>query len=175
MPQPNEIFQNSRVYSITFSDQECSGVAARDVFELTGSTNSRYRLHQVELSQHTNVIGASAERLKVEILTGGAGAKAAGGTAGVPLKYGDRGATALTTGSFNSTTVGLASTDETLRHADTWPLEKNFDYCPPADKRVQCGLGERLSVRLGINAAAIGFSGTIVWEEIGKVPGENET
>ncbi len=167
--------ERGTLYSITFSDQECSGVAARDVFELTGSTNSRLRLHEVNLSQHVNVVGASAERLKVEVLTGGAGTKAAGGVAGVPIRFLDKGATALTTGSFNSTTIGLASSDETLRHGDTWPLNENFNYCPASDKRIQTALGERLSVRLGINAAAIGISGSIVWEEIGKVPGENDS
>jgi hypothetical protein len=160
------------LYSVTFSDIECSGVAERDVFDIQGSTETRLRLHQVELSQHSEVAGASEERLPVEILTGAVVASS-GGTAGVPTRYLDRGATSLVSAAYNATTVAGAASDETLRWGGAWPINECFNYEPASDKRIQTGLNENLSVRIGVPADALSLNGTIVWEEIGKVPGES--
>jgi|ETNvirenome_6_85_1030632.scaffolds.fasta_scaffold01563_5 hypothetical protein len=165
--------RKTNIYSMTFSDIECSGGAERDIFELQGSTDTRIRLHSVELSNNTNYVGSSGERLAVEIISGGT-STAVGGTVGAPLNFLDRGATALVTGTYNSTTVGGAG-GETLRYGGNWPVggENDFSYEPASDKRIQTGLNEQLAVRIAENAVAMGISGTIVWEEVGKVPGES--
>jgi hypothetical protein len=172
-------YHQGSIYSVTFSDLECSGVAERDVFEITGSTDTRFRLHSVEMSQHAgNIVGASAESLKVEILVG-ATKDAAGGDSAVPRRYEDQGATALCTVSVNSTTVGGNAGSEVLRYADAWHLNEKYVYRPPIHERIQVGLSvasdneQRLSVRLEHPAAGIALNGTIVWEEIGKKPSES--
>jgi len=164
--------ERGNLYSCVFSDIECSGVAKRDIFEIQGSTNTRVRIHQVKLSQHTIVVGSS-ERVSFELITGGS-ATATGGTAGAVNRFLDKGATALCTATFNSTTLG-ADAEGTLRDADNWVVggDLDFNYEPASDKRVQSGLNENVTVRLGINAANMGISGSIVWEETGKVPGES--
>lgn len=161
------------LYSVTFSDIECSGVAKRDVFEIQGSTNTRVRLHQVKLSQHTILTGSS-ERVSVEVLTGGT-STAVGGVVGVVNRFLDKGATALCQATYNSTTAGSSGGLEVLREAENWTVgaEQDFNYEPASDKRIQSGLNEQMTVRLGINAANMGISGSIVWEETGKIPGES--
>ena len=171
-----ETFPNrGPLYTVSFSDQECSGVALRDLFEILGATDTRYRLHQLELSQHSEVAGASDEKYLIEIYSATAAATpSSGGTAGAPTRYLDKGATALCTANYNATQVGGTSTDETLRWSGVWHANESFNYEPATDKRIQVGLSGRLTVRMPtVPADALSLNGTIVWEEIGKVPGES--
>tara|TARA_Y100000310_G_scaffold225274_1_gene227310 strand:- start:764 stop:1297 length:534 start_codon:yes stop_codon:yes gene_type:complete len=163
------------IYSVSFSDLECSGVKERDIFELQGTINTRISLISVDLSQHSEVAGASEESIPVEILTGGVGARAVGGTTGAPVRFGDnsKGATALAECVYNSTDAGLAATDETLRHGDAWHLNKKFVHSPPVYARIGSSINGRIAVRIGVPADAISINGNIVWQELGKVPGES--
>ena len=163
---------HGNIYTAAFSAQESSGVAERDIFELKGTTDTRFKLLGFTLAQHTEVAGASESRVSLEVLTG-ATAAAAGGSTLASLAYNEqaRQSTAKVVCVHNSTTVA-STVSETLRWAGAWPQHENFEYKPPRHMQIESRLDGQLNVRMSIGSTML-ISGTITWQETGKVPGES--
>ena len=164
---------HGRIFTAAFSAQISSGAAERDIFELKGSTDTRMKLLGFTLAQHTEVAGASETRCPIEVLTGAVTA-AAGGSTLPSLRYDGHpvGATAKAVCVHNSTTVAGAASDETLRFADAWNMFEKYEYKPPRHMQIESSLNGRINVRMGIGSSML-ISGTITWQETGKVPGES--
>lgn len=160
-----------QIYSVAFSSADSSAVA-KDIFEITGSTKSSFKLHEVHLGQIAAALTSSAiETLTVSIYRG-ATVAAAGGATATPRHIDARtSATATFAVLLNSSSPGSSSTSAHLLFSRPWNTQEPFVYRPAPEDRPVCKLTQRLQVRLGAPAAAIVIGGTIIIEEVGRVPG----
>lgn len=156
------------IYVATFAAVEVS--AAQDVFEIVAPADSRVAIREIRLGQYSDVGDAAAEMLSVRIIRGYT-TSGSGGSSVTPVNLApESGALAASsTVEANNTTVALNGTGVVLL-ADSFNIAGGFRYYPVPDERIQVGVSQRLVVRITAPTDALTMSGTLVFEEIGKMP-----
>ena len=169
----------SNIYSISFSSV-ATVAAAVELFDVKGSTLSNFRLTSLTFGQIAAALSSSAiESLAVGVYRGSTLSSSATGlnfTTVNPVNLDSQSeATARLTAIVNSSLTGSSGAAASLLLSQPWNTQTTFVWKPRCDKGVDerptMALGERLQVRLGAPAAAIIVGGTMVVEEIGRVPG----
>ena len=160
--------KQGNLFAVTFSAVAVS--AAQDLFELVAAASSKLVLREVRLGQYSDFGDAAAELLSVLIIRNYT-TSGSGGSAFTPLPFnGISGArVAVTTAEINNTTVATAGTPETMV-ADSFNIATGWLYRPPADERIILEPSKRLVVRVTVPADALTMNGTLIFEEIGKIP-----
>lgn len=161
-----------QMYAVSFSSANSSAVA-KDIFEITASTLSSLVIHSVEIAQVAAALTSSAiESLTVAVFRGATDADG-GGSTGTPVNLNGRSsATATFLTQINSSSPGSSAGGAAkLVFARPWNTQTPFVWRPPVNERPTCKLSQRLQVRLGAPAAAMVIGGTIIVEEIGRIPG----
>ena len=162
------------LYSVAFSSVNATGVA-KELFEIIGSTLSSFRVWGLTIGQIAAALSSSAiETLTVGLWRGST--VGSSGTAVTPIRLNARSsATASFTALINSSALGATAASAQLVLAKVWNTQNDFVWQARADgdidERPVCILGQRLHVRLGAPAGTIALGGTLLIEEIGRLPG----
>mgnify|MGYP001594984925 CR=1 FL=1 len=157
------------LYSVAFASAESSAVD-KDIFMITASTKSNFRVRELVLAKLGAALSATAQEILSVLIRRGSSVASAGGATAVPRNLDARSdSTATFTTLVNSSTPG-SSTGEII-YSGSWNTLERFVWRPPKNESPVCILSQRLQVRLGTPAAAINLVGTMIVEEIGKAPG----
>lgn len=163
-----------QTFSVSFSSHQASGVV-KDVFEITPSTESNIALREVRLGKIAAALSVGAslkEALLVTVWRGSTDADIGGSTISGVLLDGRRESTHTFAAQQNSSTPGSSETGPgiELLYSQSWNTELPFIWRPVKEERPICKLSQRLQVRLGASTGAIVISGSMVVEELGKMP-----
>ena len=165
------------IYSYSFSAVNATGFD-KDLFDLVGSTTTRWRLISVLVTKST--IG-STEGVAIQLYRGSTLSSTGAGTILAPTKYDGRSSsTSSIICNSNSTAPGSSGTSAALLCADALNDYHPFLYQPYRDDirddrpvftniGSSAGVGERFQVRLKASGASMQINGTVVIEEIGNV------
>lgn len=157
------------IYTATFSAVAVS--AAQDLFEITAPSNSQVVIRELRLGQYSDFGDAQAEILSVLIMRGHT-TTGSGGSTVTPSNLSPK-ATALSASSTvkaNNTTVATNGSPQTMI-ADTWNEQFPFLHLPRREECIVLDNNARLVVRITAPADAITMNGTLMFEEIGQIPG----
>lgn len=143
---------------------------AQDLFFVTAPSNSRVAIREIRLGQTSEAGDTEAELLSLTLMRGSTSV-AAGSTVTPRNVRGHTGAPiAGTAVSAPSTT--LASTDSAaLMLADAWNVAAGWWFNPPAAERPVIEPAQTMLLRMSAPADAMTINGTLVFQELGKVPG----
>ena len=171
------------IYSVAFSSINATGVVS-DLFYVKGSSLSGMRILGLTLGQVAAALSSSAiENLTVSIYRGSSlsstgdasgGTTSSAGTLVVPVNINQRSeATASFLAYAYSTAPGSSGVIAELLHSSPWNTQRQFVWRPYKEAlgKPTVSLGERLQVRLSAPAATIVVGGTLLLEEIGRIPG----
>lgn len=140
--------------------------AQQDLFEIVAASDSITIIHQVILSQSTEVGDAQEEGLAV-LMKRGQTTSGSGGTAPTPNPLETGSAAYGGTVEVNNTTKASAGTILTT-HAEAWNVRGPFMYLPTPEMRPVLGPGTRMTVELATTPAdSITMHGTLIFEELG--------
>lgn len=144
--------------------------AAQDVFEIVAPASSRLTIREIRLGQYSDPGDAQAEMLSVQIIRGYT-TSGSGGASVTPVNLSPVSGAAAATATVerNNTTVAQDGTGSVLL-ADTFNVMGGWRYYPVPEERIEVGVSQRLVVRITAPADALTMNGTLVYEEIGKVP-----
>ena len=156
------------IYVATFAAVVVS--AAQDVFEIVAPASSRLMIREIRLGQYSDPGDAQAEMLSVQIIRGYT-TSGSGGASVTPVNLSpvSGAAAAVATVERNNTTVAADGTGAVLL-ADTFNVMGGWRYYPVPEERIEVGVSQRLVVRITAPADALTMNGTLVYEEVGKVP-----
>jgi hypothetical protein len=156
------------IYVASFSAIAVS--AAQDVFELTAHASSRVALRELRLGQYSDAGDSEAELLSVLILRGYT-TSGSGGAAMTPANIsGHSGAPAAVTVVERNNTTGASTGTPAVLLASAWNVQDEYLWLPDPDARPIIEVSTRVVVRITAPADALTTNGTLVFEEIGKVP-----
>lgn len=153
----------ARMYTASFSGVAVT--ALQDLFEIVAPSTGVAIIHQVDISQGTDVGDAEEEMLLVHIRSG-ATTSGSGGSipSAVPILLGD--AAADSTVEANNTTKASGGTIVT-HWSFYWNIRVALQMIFTPETRPVVTAGARLTVELdSAPADSITMSGTLVWEEI---------
>ena len=140
--------------------------AQQDFFELVAPADAVVVVHQVHLSQSSDVGDAAEEGLSV-LFKRGATTSGSGGSTPTPVPLEAGFAAAGSTVEANNTTKASAGTIVTL-HAEAWNIRSPFLWLPPPELRIVLSPSQRFTVELGTTPAdSLTVNGTLYFEEIG--------
>lgn len=144
--------------------------AAQDVFEIVAPASSRLLIREIRLGQYSDPGDAQAEMLSVQIIRGYT-TSGSGGASVTPVNFSpvSGAASPLATVERNNTTVAQDGTGAVLL-ADTFNVMGGWRYYPVPEERIEVGVSQRLVVRITAPADSLTMNGTMVYEEVGKVP-----
>ena len=144
--------------------------AAQDVFEIVAPASSRLLIREIRLGQYSDAADAQAEMLSVQIIRGYT-TSGSGGASVTPVNFSpvSGAASPVATVERNNTTVAQDGTGAVLL-ADSFNVMGGWRYYPVPEERIEVGVSQRLVVRITAPADALTMNGTLVYEEIGKVP-----
>ena len=153
-----------RMYTAQFN--EVAVTAQQDFFELNAPADAVVVIHEVHLSQNTEVADAAEEQLLV-LFKEGATTSGSGGTTptAVPRSKGDPafGGTV----EANNTTKATAGTIVT-HEPHNWNIRAPFDRIFTPETRIELSPSGRFTVELAKTPAdSVTISGFIVFEEVG--------
>ena len=156
------------IYVATFAAVVVS--AAQDVFEIVAPASSRLTIREIRLGQYSDPGDAEAEMLSVQIIRGYT-TSGSGGSAVTPVNFSpvSGAASPVATVERNNTTVAQDGTGAVLL-ADTFNVMGGWRYYPVPEERIEVGVSQRLVVRITAPADSLTMNGTMVYEEVGKVP-----
>ncbi|SEG45077.1 hypothetical protein SAMN04489712_105285 [Thermomonospora echinospora] len=142
--------------------------AQQDLFELTAPSTRAVVIHQVVLSQSTEVGDAQEESLSVLLRRGSsATTSGSGGGTATPARLQSGFAAAGSTVEINNTTKMSGGTITTV-HSENWNVRAPLVILPPPELRIVLSPGERFTVELAATPAdSFTVSGTLYFEEIG--------
>jgi hypothetical protein len=153
-----------RLYTAVFNNVAVSAV--QDLFELVAPADSVVVLHDIHLSQNTDVGDAAEEVLRIE-LTSGHTTSGSGGSSvtPVPVNFGD----AAFGGTCEANNTTQASAGTIVTHAVwNWNIRVGFDKVFTPECRPVLSPSRRMCLELpAAPADAVTMSGTITFEEIG--------
>ena len=162
------------VFTAAFSAVAIS--VAQDLFEIVAPANSRVRLLEIDIGQYSDFGDAQAEILSIAIHRGHT-VSGSGGSTVTPENLDPYSRAAGTTVEANNTTV--ATTSGKLLWATGWHIQAGFlwspaEYAPrgvPAFRRhILIKPSQRLVIRITAPNDEITTNGSILFEELGKVP-----
>ena len=153
-----------RMYTAVFA--AVSVTAQQDFFEVNAPADSVVVLHEINITQTSDVGDAAEEMLSLAIKSG-ATTSGTGGTTptAVPMSLGD----AAFGGSVevNNTTKALGGTIVT-HYRESFNIRSGFKYLPTPETRKPLSPSARLTVELVTTPAdALTMDGTITFEEVG--------
>lgn len=152
------------MYTAQFSGVSVS--AQQDFFELVAPSDAVVIVHQLVLSQSSEVGDAQEEGLLVQ-LKRGATTSGSGGTTVTPVPLQAGFSAAGSTCEANNTTKSKDGTIVTL-HSEAWNVRAPFVWLPPPEGRIVLSPSARFAVELGTTPNdAITMSGTLYFEEYG--------
>jgi len=151
-----------RIYTVQFTGVAVT--AQQDLFELTAAADKPIRIHEIGLSQSTEVGDAQEEGLSI-LLKQGQTTSGTGGTAPTPIPRDVDDAAAGFAAEVNNTTK--ASTGTIVTHyAWNWNVRVPFQVIFTPETRPYAKGQRRLTVELGTTPAdSITMSGYMVVEE----------
>lgn len=153
-----------RIYTAQFNG--VGVVPSQDLFEIVASSAVVIQIHELGLSQLTEVADAAEEMLLI-LLKSGQNAAGSGGTAPTIVKreFGDGGPVA--TVAANNTSKASGGTIVT-HYAWHWNVRVPFQMIWTPETRPILSPSRRATVELATVAAdSITMAGYLVWEEIG--------
>jgi hypothetical protein len=151
------------MYSATFSGSAFT--AAVDAFELVAPADAIVVIHELELSQGTELGDAAEEQLLI-LLRRGFTASGSGGTAFTPLPINFGDAAFGGTCEFMNTTQ--ANTGTVTNHfAGYWNIRVPFQKIWTPETRIILSPSQRLVVTLPAPTDSVTLGGTLTFEEIG--------
>ena len=153
-----------RIYTVQFTGVAVT--AQQDFFEIVAPSDAIVVIHEIELSQSTEVKDAEEEGLSV-LLKSGSTTSGNGGTTptAIPKEFGD--AAFGGTCEVNNTTKATAGTIVT-HYAWDWNVRIPFIKIWTPETRPILSPSRRMTLELGTTPAdSITMSGTITIEEIG--------
>lgn len=153
-----------RMYTAVFNNVAVTAI--QDLFELVAPADAVVVLHDIHLSQNTDVGDAAEEILRIE-LTAGHTTSGSGGSAvtPVPLSLGD--AAFGGTCEANNTTQASTGTIVT-KYVWNWNIRGPFDKIFTPETRPMISPSARMCIELpAAPADSITMSGSITFEEIG--------
>ena len=153
-----------RIYTAQFTDVAVSAI--QDLFEIVAPADAIVVIHDLHLSQKSDVGDAAEEILNIQ-LTSGHTTSGSGGSAptAIPVELGD--AAFEGTVEANNTTQAVSGTIVTHYSWD-WNIRGPFDKIWTPETRPILSPSRRACVELpAAPADAITMSGTITFEEIG--------
>lgn len=152
------------LYSVPFAGVAVT--AQQDLFELTAPADCIVMIHQVILTQSTEVGDTQEEGLSI-LLKRGATTTGSGGSTVTPGPTEFGFAAAGSTAKVNNTTKATAGTIVTL-HAENWNVRSEKLILPTPELRLVLSPSQRFTVELATTPAdSITMSGTLYFEEIG--------
>jgi hypothetical protein len=152
------------MYSVVFTGVAVT--AQQDFFEITAPSDAVVYIHNVVLSQSSEVGDAQEEGLSL-LFKRGATTTGSGGTTptAVPTEFGSPASGSVC--KVNNTTKATAGTITTL-HSENWYIRGPFPGLPTPEIRHVLSPGQRYTVELATTPAdSITVSGTLYFEEIG--------
>jgi len=153
-----------RMYTAVFNNVAVTAI--QDLFEVVAPADSVVLLHDIHLSQNTDVGDAAEEVLRVE-LTSGQTTSGSGGSAptAIPVSFGD--AAFGGTVEVNNTTQASAGTIVT-HYVWNWNIRGGFDKIFTPETRPILSPSRRMCLELpAAPADSVTMSGSITFEEIG--------
>jgi hypothetical protein len=152
----------SRIYTAQFNGVAVT--AQQDLFELTAGTNTPIVVHEIFISQSTEVGDSQEEGLSI-LLKQGATTSGSGGTAPTPIPRDVDDSASATAAEVNNTTK--ASVGTIVTHcAWNWNVRVPLQILFTPELRPYVKGGRRLTVELATTPAdSITMSGYITWSE----------
>lgn len=156
----------TRIYSVSFD--EVAVTAQQDLFDIAPATNKAVLIHEIVITQSTEVAEAQEEWLHLRFVRGLA-TVGSGGSSGTVVPLSSTDAATGATVRINDTTkavVGGGSTD--VLRSDAFQVRAGYYYLPTPETRILVKAGDtRLTVQLNTTPAdSITMSGTMIYEEI---------
>jgi hypothetical protein len=152
-----------RIYSATF--ENVAVTALQDLFMLAPATDRPIVLHELVLSQSTELGDAEEEQLRLKVIRGHA-TVGSGGASITPVPRLALDTATGVTARRNDTTIASAGTPVDL-FVDTWNVRAPYQHIwLPEDRPACTAAGTRLVVRLMANPAdSVTMGGTLIYEE----------
>ena len=153
-----------RIYTAQFTDVAVT--AAQDLFEVVAAADSIVLIHDLHISQKSDVGDAAEEILSLQLISGYT-TSGSGGSSVTPGAREVQDSAFGGTCEANNTTV--ANTGTTVTHyAWAWNIRGPFDKVWTPETRPIVAPRRRVVVRLPVAPAdSLTMSGTITFEEIG--------
>lgn len=153
-----------RMYSAVFEGVAVS--AAQDFFEVNAPADAVVVLHEVTITQ-TSDVGDAAEEMLSCVIQMGATTSGSGGSTptAIPLSLGD----AAFGGSVeaNNTTEAVTGTIVN-KYRESWNIRAGWHYLPTPETRLTLSPSARMTITLiTVPADALTMDGTVIFEEIG--------
>jgi hypothetical protein len=140
-----------------------------DLFCVVASSLSRVVIREVRLGQYTEFGDAQAELLSLTMMVGSTAGSS--GTAITPRNVKTHTGAPTAGSSVTGPSTTLASTTSVNVHwADSWNVAAGLLYSPLPPERMVIQPGEIFNLRMSAPADAMTLNGTLVFQEIGKVP-----
>jgi hypothetical protein len=154
----------SRIYTASFT--AVAATAAQDLFEFVSASTAVILIHDISISQQTNVSDANEKELQIALKSGQTTTGSGGSTVTpVVLDFGDA-ATGATV-KANNTTKATAGTIVTHYYWN-WNVRGEFLRIFTPETRPMIRPSRRMTLELvNAPAASMTISGTITYEEIG--------
>lgn len=155
-----------RIYTASF--QAVAYTAANDFFELLSGSAVCVAIHEVTITQSTEIGDAQAEQIRTSLhRVTGAPTSGSGGTTPTPIPHNPTDTASVCTCEANNTTALSGGTSVLLRE-EAWHIANGFYYQPIPEDRIILAPSTRLMVKLAASPAdSVTFSGTVTFEEIG--------
>lgn len=153
------------IYSASFTGVAVT--AQQDIFELAAPSSKAVIIHEVRLSQSSDVKDTEEEILPILLRRGVGSTTGSGGSTPTVIKLQTGDGTAGVVAKANNTTRMSTGTITTMV-ATTWNVRTEFLYLPTPECRPVLAPSERFTAELsGTPADSLTCHGTILFEEIG--------
>ena len=157
------MYENSNsVYTATFRSTGFSAGVPHDLVTLVAPATSRVRVREIELS----AVSSDATSIGVQLLRGSTQAASTATITPSNLKGWALAPSAAS--SVRGPSTDLSSTASAVPLYNGCMTDNAFHYCPEEVCMPVLEIGQRLHVR--VDDAVASMQGTVVFEEIGKVP-----
>lgn len=162
-------YKTSRIFAATFSAETIT-TNEHDLFSIIASSNSRVRVHRIDLGQQSTA-PSNLRQLHVELLRGSTTPISSGSTEEItPANLSGWETAPAAASRAQGPTTSLASSASHERiHADAFD-EAGWSYCPNECAIPVLDNGQRLDVRVSAPTTGMSLSGTLIFEEIGQIP-----
>ncbi len=157
-----------RLYAASFEASAVSTVGPFDLFGLTPSSSSRVVIHEIDLSYLSTNTQASEQIMGISVYRGSTAASTS--AAITPVNYKGHATAPAAVSSVTGPSSEIVSTSSAvLLHTGTLDAD-GFQYNPWPENRPMLDVSQRLHVRVTVPSSAISVVGTMIFEEIGKLP-----
>lgn len=156
----------SRMYTVQFNGVTVTAATQQDFFEIVAPSDAIVRIHEIGLSQSTELGDAEEESLSILMKSGSTTSGSGGSTpTAIPIEFGD--AAFGGTCEANNTTKATGGTIVT-HQAWNWNIRSAFQHIWTPEQCPKISPSRRWTLELASNPTDnITMSGYVVLEEIG--------